>query len=179
MSTTSGRRERFEDLAAVVYEPVQRYLRRRLPAEDAADVLSETMLTLWRRLDDVPEHNRLPWAYGVARRVMANHRRGQRRHLQLVDRLEREPPPPPDTVGDEGDPDLAEALAALPHADQELLRLWAWEGLEARDIAPVLGLTVNAATIRLSRARKRLEAGMKGSNRFRTQDDTTHEGAAG
>jgi RNA polymerase sigma-70 factor (ECF subfamily) len=173
------RRGRFEVLAAEVYEPVQRYLRRRLPAEDAADVLSETMLTLWRRLDDVPEHGRLPWSYGVARRAMANHRRGQRRHLQLIDRIEREPPPPPETVGDEGDPEMAAAIAALSPADQELLRLWAWEGLAPRDIAPVLGLTVNAATIRLSRARKRLETGLKGSDRFRTQDGTTHEGAAG
>jgi RNA polymerase sigma-70 factor (ECF subfamily) len=179
VSPTTERRARFEDLTVEVYEPVQRYLRRRLPADDAADVLSETMLTLWKRLDDVPEHGRLPWSYAVARRVMANYRRGQRRHLQLIDRIEREPPPPPVTVGEEGDPDLAAAMASLSPADQELLRLWAWEGLEPRDISPVLGLTVNAATIRLSRARKKLEAALKGSERFRTEDGTTHEGAAG
>jgi RNA polymerase sigma-70 factor (ECF subfamily) len=178
--TESGdRRQRFEDLAALVYEPVQRYLRRRLPPEDAADVLSETMLILWRRLDDVPAYSPLPWSYGVARRAMANHRRGQRRHLELVDRLEREPAPGAGNGADEGDDALARALGDLPLSDQELLRLWAWEGLEPRDIAPVLGLTVNAATIRLSRARKRLATAMTGSGRFRTQDDTTQEGAAG
>ncbi|MCI0678798.1 MAG: sigma-70 family RNA polymerase sigma factor [Actinobacteria bacterium] len=180
MSESSERRDRFEELAALVYEPVQRYLLRRLNPEDAADVLSETMLTLWRRLDDIPSHNRVPWSYGVARRVMANYRRGQRRHLQLVERLEREPPPPPPGAGGEsGDTELTAALARLSPSDQELLRLWAWEGLEPRDIAPVLGLTINAATIRLSRARKKLGEGLKDRGRFRTQEDTTQEGAAG
>ncbi|MGH8946958.1 MAG: RNA polymerase sigma factor, partial [Acidimicrobiia bacterium] len=47
-------------------------------------------------------------------------------------------------------------LQGLSAADQEMLRLWAWEQLEPREIAVVLGLTPNAATLRLSRARKKL-----------------------
>ncbi|MEX0864956.1 MAG: sigma-70 family RNA polymerase sigma factor [Acidimicrobiia bacterium] len=157
----SDRRRRFEALAEMVFDPLQRYLRRRLGPEDAADVLSDTLLVIWRRLDEVPTDDPLPWCYGVARRTMANHRRGRRRHLQLVTRLEAEPAPPPVEVGvDDGDPDLIEALDRLRAADQEILRLWAWEGLEPRELAPVLGLTVNAATIRLSRARKKLAAAL-------------------
>jgi RNA polymerase sigma-70 factor (ECF subfamily) len=157
----SDRRRRFEALAEMVFDPLQRYLRRRLGPEDAADVLSDTLLVIWRRLDEVPTDNPLPWCYGVAKRTMANHRRGRRRHLQLVTRLEAEPAPPPVEVGvDGGDPDLIEALDRLPAADQEILRLWAWEGLEPRELAPVLGFTVNAATIRLSRARKKLAAAL-------------------
>jgi RNA polymerase sigma-70 factor (ECF subfamily) len=157
VSSSIDRRTRFEAVSAEVFEPLQRYLRRRLGPDDAQDVLSETLLVIWRRLDDMPRHDPLPWSYGVARRAMANHRRGRRRHLQLVSRLEREPAPASPTIGvTDGDPELAEALATLPEAEQELLRLWAWEGLEPREIAPVLGLTVNAATIRLSRARAKL-----------------------
>jgi RNA polymerase sigma-70 factor, ECF subfamily len=122
--------------------------------EDAADVFSETLLVLWRRLDEVPSHNRLPWCYGVAKKVASNHRRGQRRHLRLVDRLEREPAPAQPTEHD--DPILEAALASLSDSDRELLHLWAWEGLKPREIAMVAGLTVNAATLRLSRARKKL-----------------------
>jgi RNA polymerase sigma-70 factor, ECF subfamily len=164
VSSSVDRRDRFEVIAGMVFDPLQRYLRRRLDREDAADVFADTMLTIWRRLDEVPAANPLPWCYGVARRTMANHRRGRRRHLQLVARLEAEPAPPPVVVAvDDGDPELARALATLPEADQEILRLWAWEGLEPRQLAPALGLTVNAATLRLSRARKKLAMAMGGS----------------
>jgi RNA polymerase sigma-70 factor, ECF subfamily len=141
-----------------VYDPLQRYLRRRANATDADDALSETMLTLWRRLDDAPTNEPLPWCYGVARRVLANQQRGRDRRLRLLRRLEAEPGPRfiTDPVDAEPDPQLSMALASLSPADQEVLRLWAWEQLEPRELAPVLGLSVNAATIRLSRARARL-----------------------
>jgi RNA polymerase sigma-70 factor, ECF subfamily len=50
------------------------------------------------------------------------------------------------------------ALARLPSAEQELLRLVAWEGLSHREVAAVLGCSENAAAIRLHRARRHLEA---------------------
>lgn len=149
---------RFEELAAEVFDPLQRYLLRRMSPDDAADAFSDTLMVLWRRLEEVPSHNPLPWCYGVARRVASNHRRGRKRHLQLVERLEREPPPSPQE--EHADPELEAALATLSDSDRELLHLWAWEGLEPRDIASVTGLTVNAATLRLSRARKKLAAEM-------------------
>jgi RNA polymerase sigma-70 factor (ECF subfamily) len=37
-----------------------------------------------------------------------------------------------------------------------VLRLWAWEQLAPREIAVVLGVTPNAASIRLHRATRRL-----------------------
>jgi RNA polymerase sigma-70 factor (ECF subfamily) len=60
-------------------------------------------------------------------------------------------PPAPD-----GDPVLAAALVRLRDHDQEVLRLWAWEGLEPKEVAVVLGITANAAAVRLSRARAAL-----------------------
>lgn len=158
MSSQSDRRNRFESVAEVVFDPLQRYLQRRLQPEDAADAFSETLLVIWRRFDEVPQFDVLPWAYGVARRVAANQRRGRERHLRLVQRLSMEPPAPPVTVGIDGDPELEAALDRLGEGDREVLRLWAWECLEPREIAPVLGLTVNAATLRLSRAKKKLAA---------------------
>jgi RNA polymerase sigma-70 factor (ECF subfamily) len=155
--TTPARRERFERIAEEVFEPLLRYLRRRAPLHDAEDLLSEVMTTVWRRIDDAPADRALLWCYGIARRALANHRRGDRRRLRLVERLGSEPMPHhPDVAEAQPDPDLARALRSLPLADQEVLRLWAWEQLEPREIAVVLGLTPNAATLRLSRARKKL-----------------------
>ncbi|MET8176684.1 hypothetical protein [Streptomyces clavifer] len=48
------REARFEALVGVVAEPLHRYLRRRAEPGAVDDVLAETMLVLWRRLEDVP-----------------------------------------------------------------------------------------------------------------------------
>ncbi|MGA7096636.1 MAG: sigma-70 family RNA polymerase sigma factor [Acidimicrobiia bacterium] len=157
MNPQSGRDTRFESVAREVYEPLQRYLRRRVSTDDAADLLGDVLLTIWRRLDDVPDDGVLPWSYGVARRVLANHRRGAQRHLRLVERLKSEPPSSvPDPADHHHDDDLARALGNLTLADQEVLRLWAWEHLEPREIAVVLDTTANAVSLRLTRAKKKL-----------------------
>ena len=158
MSSDFLRRQRFETIAAEVYDPLQRYLLRRVSPDDAGDLLGDVLLTIWRRVDDVPGDSPLPWCYSVARRTLANHRRGVRRRLRLVERLESEPPSamildPAEALEDD---DLAAALSELPAADQEIIRLWAWEQLEPREIAETLGSTANAVSLRLSRAKKKL-----------------------
>jgi RNA polymerase sigma-70 factor (ECF subfamily) len=148
----ADRRRRFEELVAQTYEPIQRYLRRRTDPASADDVLGDVLLVLWRRLDDVPPEAPLPWAYGVARGCLANNRRSAARQERVVVRLARAPrPAEPDEDGV-----LAEALDALPDADRELLRLWAWERLTPAELAQVLGITANAASIRLHRAKGKL-----------------------
>ena len=154
-SPPDAARLRFEQLVTQVYEPLQRFLLRRTDPATADDVLGDVLLVLWRRLDDVPADLPLPWAYGVARRCLANSRRAAARHEQLARRIAAERPVEDD--GDDGDDRVAEALTALPDDDQELLRLWAWEHLPPREIAVVLGVSANAATIRLHRAKKRLK----------------------
>lgn len=157
VSSEGERRDRFESVVAEVYDPLQRYLRRRTSGEDASDALADVLLTVWRRLDEVPEEAVLPWSYGVARLTLANQRRSAARHLRLVSRLETERPVVVDDPADSlEDPELATALATLPPADQEVLRLWAWEQLEPREIALALGSTANAVSLRLSRARNKL-----------------------
>ncbi|HEY6635667.1 MAG TPA: sigma-70 family RNA polymerase sigma factor [Acidimicrobiia bacterium] len=158
VSSEKQRRRRFEAVADEVFEPLQRYLRRRTDVDTAQDVLSDVLLIAWRRLDDVPEGKALPWCYGVARRTLANHVRGHRRHLRLVTRLEAEPRQnvEPDPAESGPDAELTQALSLLGEDDREIIRLWAWEHLEPREIAPIMDITVNAATLRLSRARARI-----------------------
>ena len=147
------RRRRFEELLAVTYEPIQRYLRRRTDPGTADDVLSDVLLVLWRRLDDVPGDLPLPWAYGVARGCLANSRRSAARQARVVVRLARAHRP--GETADDGV--LEEAMETLPDADRELLRLWAWEQLTPAEIALVLGISPNAASIRLHRAKRKLK----------------------
>jgi RNA polymerase sigma-70 factor (ECF subfamily) len=149
---TTDRQTRFNELAHAVGAPLRRFVVRRADAGLVDDVLADTMLVLWRRLDDVPADNALPWCYGVARGCLANAHRSRRRQQRLTDKLAtvRAADVP------ESDHDLHEALARLSEADRELVRLWAWEELQPHEIATVLGVTPNAVSIRLHRVRKKL-----------------------
>src|SRR2546430_2433363 len=132
-----ARRRRFEVLYAEHQAVVLGYvLRRTDSAHDAADVIAETFLVAWRRLDDAPTGvNARLWLYGVARRVLANQRRGERRRTQLAERLRgdlagRDPPEAPS--GELAD--LAAAFGALVDGGREVLALEAWEGLHAGEV---------------------------------------------
>jgi len=160
---TDDARRRFEQVYAAHQAAILGYaLRRAGNADDAADVIAETFLTAWRRIDDIPAGEAArPWLYGVARRVLANQRRGQQRRTALGDRLrselaveryDREPPP--------GLAGVAAALGRLGDADLEILTLAGWEGLDAGQIAVVIGCSRNAARIRLHRARRRFAAAL-------------------
>lgn len=150
-----GREERFTYLAQVVAVPLRRYVERRIDPDTAQDVLADVFLVLWRRLDDVPSDDPLPWCYAVARGCLANSSRSARRQRNLVQRLVQIEPseqvaPPLD------DAELYDALGRLSEPERELVRLWAWEELAPHEIAVVLGVTPNAVSIRLHRARKKL-----------------------
>ena len=154
-----SRRDRFEEVAPTLIEPVRRYLARRTDPATAEDVLAETLLVCWRRAEDLPDEP-LPWVYAVARNSLRNAERAQRRQGRVAARMATVDPPPPTRPGPEHvepvDPALAVALAALRPEVAELLRLWAWEQLAPAEIATVLGISANAASIRLHRARQRL-----------------------
>lgn len=161
MDDDAARSARFEQLARDVWAPLHAYVARRAPRSEVDDIVSETLTTLWRRLDDVPVDATLPWSFAVARRTLANQRRGDRRRAGLFDRQVHRTRAAdlanmavPEFVDD--DPQLTWALAQLPTDDAELVRLWAWEQLEPREIAVVLGISANTASARLSRLRRRL-----------------------
>jgi RNA polymerase sigma factor (sigma-70 family) len=152
-------RARFEQLYVSCHGVVLGYVLRRVNhPEDGADVIAETFLVAWRRLDEVPEGEEARlWLYGVARRVLANQLRGDRRRTALADRLRSEL-----AVAQAADEDIpglreiADALGRLTEPERELLKLEGWEGLNARQIATVLDISQNAVRIRLHRARRRL-----------------------
>jgi RNA polymerase sigma-70 factor (ECF subfamily) len=155
------RQRRFEAAYAAHHGPILGYvLRRTSNPDDAADVIAETFLTAWRRLDDMPPDPQARlWLYGVARRVLANHHRGQRRAAALAGRLRADLAAayqPPEFTGELAQ--IAEAFRGLAGPERELLALAAWEGLDHGQIAVVLACSRNAVRIRLHRARKRFAA---------------------
>lgn len=162
--TDAEREQRFRTLAELVAEPVRRYLARRTDAATADDVLNETLLVCWRKLDDVPAEPEegIPWAIVVARNLLANAERAERRRGRLVGKIIALDPPAAVIEFAKADDDanaiaVRDALTRLRRDDAELLRLWAWDGLESPQLATVLGISANAAAIRLHRAKARLK----------------------
>ncbi len=133
---------RIEAIVAAHQRQVLAYATRRTSTlADAEDVAAETFIIAWRKLDSIPLEAPLPWLYAVARRVLANHHRGNGRRERLAALLRVEDVPTPMPLGEHTDGPAMTALASLAPADQELLRLVAWEELGNREIAQVLGIS--------------------------------------
>jgi RNA polymerase sigma-70 factor (ECF subfamily) len=156
-----------EALLASIYRrhsaAVLAYALRRCAPYDAADVASETFVVAWRRIADLPAEPAVrPWLFGVARRVLANQRRGIRRRGALVSRVAAHLTPHLETIPAmerHADSQLVlDALNRLSPPDRELLILSTWEQLTPAEIAVVLDVSSSAARKRLFRARRRLAA---------------------
>ena len=135
------------------------YALRRTDPADADDVVAETFLVAWRRFDDMPSDPR-PWLLGVARRVVTNRRRSDRRLVSLSDRLAqvavRNASADDGTAATDLRLAVLAALDRLPDKEREAIRLLAWDRLSSADAAIVLGCTRAALSVRVHRARRRL-----------------------
>ena len=165
--------ERFDAIYRGHYERVLAYALRRAKPEVAHDVVAETFLVAWRRLDRVPDEP-LAWLLGVARKALANHRRTARRRGALLTELKahdatrlHQNDAAAVTVGE-----LAEALARLPATDQELLQLIAWDGLTVSEAAEVIGVSPAACRVRVHRARQRLSRELARGEEVRAPQET-------
>jgi RNA polymerase sigma factor (sigma-70 family) len=125
------------------------------------DVVAETYVVAWRRIEVVPaaDDAALSWLCGVARLTLANLQRSHRRAAALAERLSvhfRHP-----GVADASARSLSvEAWQSLSEQDQLLLQLVAWHGADLSEVAELLRCSPAAAATRLSRARARLAARM-------------------
>ena len=150
--------DRFARLVREHSSAVGNYLRRRLyplTPSDLDDLVEETFIVVWRRLDSVPTDAELPWMLGVARNVLRNARRSKNRRSAFEATL----PPVSDEASAEehvvADTSVREALAALSDDDREVLLLNAWDGLDTHALGAYLVISTNAAAVRLSRAQGR------------------------
>jgi RNA polymerase sigma-70 factor, ECF subfamily len=160
--------QEFSEFYSRRYEAVLRYAMRRCDPETARDVAADTFLVAWRRRAAVPadpgQHE--PWLYGVARRVLANAERSQRRADRLAAKLgheERSANAPDPAMIFAENARLKHALASMSARDQEALRLIGWEGLDLAAAALAMGCTRTAMAVRLHRARRRLEDAFGGA----------------
>jgi RNA polymerase sigma-70 factor (ECF subfamily) len=157
-TVADDREERFATLYEASYGAVHAFASRRAGAEAADEIAAETFLLAWRRFDAIPAAP-LPWLYGVARNVVLRHYTTTNRRQLTSAALAREQERAWSASGGEDgeDPRLWEAWEQLRPTDREVLALVAWEELSVTDAAGVLGCSAPVFSVRLHRARRRLE----------------------
>jgi RNA polymerase sigma-70 factor (ECF subfamily) len=149
---------RFTAIYDTSFSKVYGYVVSRIGRQLADDVVGDTFLVAWRKLDEIPAQP-LPWLLAVARNVIRERYRDEVRQAALATEMRVWAAEAGDDVADgvtERAATLA-ALASLREDDRELLTLLAWHGLSNRQAAQVLGCTVPTLFVRLHRARKRLQ----------------------
>ena len=126
--------------------------------EDAKDVLQETLLAMAKSLASFRGSATLStWLSTIARRFCSKKRRGQPQldsHEGVLDGLADDAPRPDDAVADkELEHALSRSISALEPKYREVLLLRDMEGLPAKEVASVLGISVEAVKNRLHRGR--------------------------
>lgn len=152
-----------EQFSAVFREhqpALSRYLSRRVAIDDVEDLAANVFEVAWRKRTQVVLGEELPWLYRIAAFEVANLRRRQSsaaNFLKLQKTAETAPSPEALAVLDF---DLAQAYKTLSAAEAEVLALVAFEDLSITDAAKVAGITANAASLRLFKARKKIEVAL-------------------
>ncbi len=135
---------------------VSGYLFRRVEREQVEDLAADVFAIAWRKRASVAEGEELPWLYRIAANVVANHRRKQTTGNALLAALKPADSAPSAEDIVVADASLATAWRQLRPAEREVLALALVEDLSPAELAVALGVSVNAASIRLSRARAKL-----------------------
>ncbi|WGL53519.1 RNA polymerase sigma factor [Nocardioides sp. BP30] len=135
------------------------YLQRRVHArEDAADLLGETLLQAWKRIDSMPvepERQRM-WLFTIAAKVLANFHRSKVRRLALSDRL-RDHLTRSGSTPDHSDAHaIRDAVLRLQAAHRELVMLVHWDGFTILEAAQLLDVNPSTARSRYAAAKAAL-----------------------
>jgi RNA polymerase sigma-70 factor (ECF subfamily) len=173
---TSEAEARFDACFRAHYPEVLAYALRRLGERvTAEDVAAQTFAVAWRRLDKLPP-DPLPWLFGIARHVIRNEARSARRRSRLLARVRDQDPPVarPDHADSTAERSaVMTALNRLSENQREVLRLAAWERMDARRGGEALGCSPAAYTLRLHRARRRLAKELAAFGHFPEEDEAS------
>lgn len=139
------------------------YLQRRAGIQDSPDLLAEVMVVAWRRISALPkdpEQARM-WLFGIARNILSDHARGERRRWRLADRIRsRTTAADATTAPVDTYYEVQDAVDRLPAELAELVRLVHWDGFTLTDAAALTGVSASTARSRYQRARAQLRVAL-------------------
>ncbi len=136
------------------------------PREDAADLLSETMLVAWQKVGSLPVDplEARMWLFVTARYTLMGYRRGRRKQPELASVLRRSLAvtgagvmPACDGFGAE----VADLLRGLPDDLGEILRLVHWDGFSVDEASLLLKVSRATGRRRYDRAKATLRQSLE------------------
>ncbi len=131
-------------------------------APDAEDVTQETMIRVSKYIDRFESRGKITtWAYRITSNAVADHYRGARRHLELLDdeanveSQQSEAPVHADAIDDSVAARLVRAFFdELPERQREVFHLADLQGYRSSEIAEMLGMKPTTVRGHLLRARR-------------------------
>jgi RNA polymerase sigma-70 factor (ECF subfamily) len=152
------------------YTVIYRYVAGRLGSQPADDIAAETFLVAFRRRRsfDQGKGTVRSWLFGIATKLVSQHRRAETRRYRALARVGADP-----AVGSHEEqvvtwvtaeglqPQLARALAALSAKERDVVLLVALSGLGHDEVAAALGIPYGTVGSRLNRARRKLRAALE------------------
>ena len=148
--------QEFNDLFRSYLWETSRFIARRTKAEDVEDLAADLFALAWQKRDSIPKGLELPWLYKSARYLISNHNRKQQGRTSILATLQEPQSAPSAESIALADIELADAWKGLSTKEKEILSLWAFEGLEPKQLAVALEKSENACAIALSRAKSKL-----------------------
>ena len=140
---------------------IRRFLHARVrDVSVAEDLASETFARAFAARSRFRDqgHGVRAWLFQIAVNLLRDELRAQGRRAAKHGRLGSADDGAPPSLPT--DPELTAQLRVLPHAQLEVLLLYAWADLSYEEIAVVLGIRVGTVRSRLHRARVRLRQGL-------------------
>ena len=156
--------EEFNQVFRALLPEVSKFLARRLDPSDVEDIASDLFELAWAKRDKIEEGQELPWLYKSARYLISNHYRKTAGRSRITSMLAEPVAAPSAEAVALADIGLSQAWQTLGVKEQEVLALWALEGLELSEISKTLEISQNAAGIRLSRAKTNLKQALSEIN---------------
>lgn len=168
MARTEGAAARVGAAVKAHAPAVLAYFTRRVDqSHDAADLLAETLLIVWRRSASLPDADEQirPWMFGIARNVLLHHYRGVGRRRAVADRLRAtlQTTPHAGFADPTEHDDLHRALAHLDSTDRDIIGLVHWDGFTLVEVSRILGKKEGTVRSRYHRARAILRAQLRAS----------------
>ncbi|MEV6794552.1 RNA polymerase sigma factor [Streptomyces sp. NPDC051320] len=167
----------FERVVTEHADTVLRVCRAVAGVQDADDAWSETFLAAMRAYPDLPNDAHVEaWLVTIAHRKAVDITRSRRRQATPVG----DPPERPSATGlpDAVDPDLWNAVGALPEKQRQCVAYHHFAGLPYRDVAEIVGGTADAARRAASDGVKALRTALAGTHTTARSDPAYAKGVS-
>ncbi len=158
LAKNEKRQKHFLSLYKPIHERFERFCRVRANgAMDFRDLVNETLLVAFQKFEGLQSEKAfLSFLIGISIRILANHRRRQRRFEPISEITQQELYSPARSEQLAEVHILYQAIAKLPVAQKESIILYEISGFSIKEIAQLHGVTIEAVKKRLQRGRKRL-----------------------